>query len=282
LEAGNAMHIHDVWSRWTSRGAAALLGLALLLGTPAAALAQSEGRPVLGENYHAELGFTFWNPSVLGTVSSEQFEIVGTDIDFVDDLGFEQARFRDMRIVLRPGKKHRFRIQHTPVSYTSDTTFNRNIVFNGIAFPISVPVSTQFDWKVWRLGYEYDFLYLPRGFVGALIEVRHTRMEANLATIGIEEFTSATAPLPAFGIVGRAYVMPEVAVNFELTGFKLPDIDPKYKANYFDWDIHGTVNLTNYVGLQVGWRRMTTYLSIENDIGDIQFQGMWFGGAIRY
>lgn len=277
------MHILTLRTRRIRRVVlGSLLGFGLTLALPAQALAQSEGRPVLGEDYHAELAFTFWGTNPAGSISSEQLEIVGSEIDFVGDLGFEATRFRDMRIVLRPGKKHRFRIQRTPLSYTSEAVFSREIVFNGISFPVSVPVNTQLDWKVWRIGYEYDFLYLPRGFLGALVEVRYTEMEATLATIGIEEFTRATAPLPAFGMVGRVYVIPEVALNFEVTGFSLPDVDPKYEANYFDWDIHGTVNLTNNVGLQVGWRRMTTYLSIENDIGDVKFQGMWFGGAIRY
>jgi hypothetical protein len=264
--------------------ASGVVAAALLL--PSAARAQSdvrsESRPVLGEKYHAEIAGTLWNPSLFGVVSSEQLDIVGSQIDFVSDLGFEQTRFRDLRIVLRPGKKHRFRLQYTPVSYTSDTTFSRDITYNAIKFPVSIPVSAQFDWTVWRLGYEYDFLYLPRGFVGALFEVRHTRFATNLATIGIEEFSTATAPLPALGLVGRAYVLPEVAINFEVSGFRLPDVDPDYDANYFDWDINGTVNLTNNLGLQVGWRRMTTYLAIEKDTGDLKFQGMWFGAAVRY
>lgn len=261
-----------------------LVAAALLL--PNAAFAQpdvrSESRPVLGEKYHAEIAGTLWNPSLFGVVSSEQLDIIGSKIDFVSDLGFEQTRFRDLRIVLRPAKKHKFRLQYTPVSYTSDTTFSRDITYNAIKFPVSIPVSAQFDWTVWRMGYEYDFLYLPRGFVGALFEVRHTRFATNLATIGIEEFTTATAPLPALGLVGRAYVLPEVAINFEVSGFRLPDVDPDYDANYFDWDINGTVNLTNNLGLQVGWRRMTTYLAIERDTGDLKFQGMWFGAALRY
>jgi hypothetical protein len=73
-----------------------------------------------------------------------------------------------------------------------------------------------------------------------------------------------------------------VAVNFEVTGFRLPNVDPDYDANYFDWDINGTVNLSQYLGLQVGWRRMTNYLAIKQDVGDMKFQGMWFGAALRY
>src|SRR5262245_22696329 len=89
-------------------------------------------------------------------------------------------------------------------------------------------------------------------------------------------------PLPAIGGFGRFYVIPEVAINFELTGFKVPDVDARYSGNYFDWNIHGTFNVNDYVGMQVGWRRMTTFLNIDNDLGDTKFQGIWFGGVVRY
>ena len=47
----------------------------------------------------------------------------------------------------------------------------------------------------------------------------------------IDEFTSMKVPFPAFGIVGRGYPLPQLAINFELSGFKLPEsIDPNYKA----------------------------------------------------
>lgn len=269
-----------------------LLLAALVVFAPASAFAQY-GAPdasstAVGENYHVEFSGNFWNPDLFGQISSEQFGLVGTKIDFLDDLGFAKTRFRDMRIVLRPSKKAKFRIQYTPIEYEAETTFKRNIVFNGISFPLSVPVESAFAWKVWRFGYEYDFLYKSRGFVGLLLEGRYTQMDARLATNSplfssqISEFATAKAPFPAIGVVGRAYVLPEVAINFEVSGFKLPDVDPKYKADYFDWDIHGTVNITNNFGVQVGWRKMTTLLVIEDDSGDLRFQGLWFGGAVRY
>jgi hypothetical protein len=240
------------------------------------------GPSAVGERYHIEVGGTLWNPALFGVISSEQFGQIGSDIDFTDDLNFKQTRFKDLRIVLRPAKKHRFRLQYTPVVYTSETQFRRDIIFNNQRFPVSVPVNSEFGWKVWRVGYEYDFLYKPRGFVGILFEGRVTEFSARLATpFADPEFVLARAPLPAIGLVGRAYVLPEVALNFEVSGLKLPDVDPDYQANYFDWDVNGTVNLTNNVGLQVGWRRMTTFLAIERDKGDVKFEGMWFGAAIR-
>jgi len=55
-----------------------------------------------------------------------------------------------------------------------------------------------------------------------------------------------------------------------------------YEATYFDWNISGTVNLTNNFGVQAGWRRMTTFIDINRDQGDFKFQGLWFGAAARF
>jgi hypothetical protein len=260
----------------------------VLLSIPGAARAQY-GDPELqpstppGENYHVEVSGTLWNPDLVGVISSEKFGLIGTNIDFIDDLGFTKTRFRDVRIVLRPSRKSRFRIQHTPVSYTAETSLNRDIVFNGQKFPVNLPLQSRFDWNVWRFGYEYDFIYRSRGFVGVLLEGRYTRMNAELASPLVTEFTKVRAPLPAIGLVGRAYVLPEVAVNFEVSMFRVPEGSiPDVEANYYDWDIHGTFNAHRSLGLQVGWRRMTNFLKIESDAGDVKFQGLWFGAALRY
>ena len=252
---------------------------------------QQDDNSAIGEKYHIEGGFTFWNPTVAGLVSSEQFGYVGSNIDLVTDLGFAQTRFRDFRLILRPAKKHRFRIQYTPIDYTGDTNFKRDIVFNGVVFPVAIPVQSELGWKVLRLGYEYDFVYLPRGFVGVLFDARYTKFTASLSSpipcsagaIGAcTQFVQARAPLPAIGMVGRGYVTREIALNFELSGLRVPNVSTRYQARYFDWNIGGTVNLTNNVGIEVGWRRMTTLLAVERDMGDVKFQGMWFGAALRY
>jgi len=273
---------------WRRIVGGALLSAAMLL--PAQAGAQDlVGGDAIGEKYRIEVAGTLWNPDLLGQISSEQFGLIGSTIDFAEDLNYTKTRFRDLRIVLRPTKKAKFRIQYTPMRYEADTSFTRTIVFNGIAYPIGVPVESSFDWKVWRFGYEYDLFYRSRGFVGVLADVRLTRMEARLATNSpaisprFDEFTTVQAPLPAIGVVARAYPLPALAINFELSGLKVPeDIDPKYQGKWLEWDLNGTFNVTNNVGVQVGWRRTNTFVKIEDDLGDLKFNGLWFGAALRY
>jgi hypothetical protein len=263
-------------------------GAIVLALVPSAVLAQSstrpreQRRPVLGEQYRVEVGTTWWNPSVFGVISSQDLEVIGSQIDFNTDLGYEQTRFRDLRFVVRPGRKHRLRAQYTPIEYTASTMFTRDITFQGTTFPVSVPIESSFTWSVWRVGYEYDFLYRERGFLGVLGEARFIDMTAELTSAFANELMNAKAVVPAVGIVGRAYVLPDVAINFEVSGFKVPQIDGKYSGNYVDWDLNGTVNITNNLGAQVGWRKASTFLTIDTDTGNLKFKGMWFGVVLRY
>jgi hypothetical protein len=263
-----------------------VLAASVLAAAPASAQygARRLSERATGETYHVEVGGNFWNPSPNMIVSSEQFGIPGTTIDAVGDLGIQQTRFTDLRIVLRPAKKHKFRIQYTPVKYSvQGAVLSRNIDFNGIRYRVGVPVNTDLTWKTWRLGYEYDLFYRDRGFVGLVLDVKHTTVEVNLAAqlIGTE-FARARAPIPAIGGIGRFYVLPNVGITFEMTGFKLPNIDEDYKATYVDWDLYGTFNFSDNVGAQVGYRSLDVSYTFERDFGDFGLRGLYFGGVARF
>lgn len=238
----------------------------------------------IGEVYRIEVSGGVWSPTVFGSiaVTNDQIEAQGTTIDFVNDLGFKDTRFPDLRVVLRAAKKHKFRVQYTPVSYSGESVIDRNIVFNGILYPVNMPVNSTFDWKVWRFGYEYDIIYRDRGYLGILLEARYTQMDATLKSQANDEFARAKAPLPALGVVARVYPLRNLSITGEISGFRLPDIDEDYEANYADIDVYATFNVVHNLGVQGGWRRMTNFLRIEGDQGDIKFQGLWFGAALRF
>ena len=288
--SGGVIRTSTLACRFQHAAAAAAVTLGVL--TPSAASGQFRapdgGFRAVGERYHVEVAGTFWNPAPSGRIISDSFDAIGDAIDFSSDLGYEKRRLKDFRVVLRPSQRIRLRLQHTPVRYSAETTFDRELVFKGTPFPVSVPIVSDFSWNVWRGGFEYDVLYRSRGFVGVLLEARYTQLDARLATDTpffsppLEALVVAKAPLPAIGVVGRGYVLPNVALNLEVSGFRVPRIDDQMEATYVEWDLHGTFNLNEFVGVQIGWRRMTTFLSTSDDEGDLRFRGMWFGGALRY
>ena len=99
-------------------------------------------------------------------------------IDFVEDLGIEKTWFTQLKVVLRPATKHKFRFEYTPIKYDAETVLTRDIIFNGIEFPIAIPIESEITWRAYRFAYEYDFIYRDRGFVGLVLEAKYTDVEA--------------------------------------------------------------------------------------------------------
>ena len=236
----------------------------------------------IGETYWVEAMGGMWNPAPSGLIQSEQFGQVGDQIDFVDDLGFSKKRFTDFRFIVKPGRKHKLRVQYVPVSYTNEAIFTRPIVFNGQRYDVGLPVNTQFDWKVWRMGYEWDFVSRERFFVGVIFEAKYTQVGAELVSPINSEFTSAKGPVPSIGGIARVYVLPAASVTFELSGIKIPRIDDKYEAKYIDWDLAGSYNITRNFAVTAGYRVMDVMFIADKDGGEMTLKGPYFGGIARF
>ena len=236
-----------------------------------------------GERYRFEVGGYLWNPTPEIAVTSESLGIIGSRIDFIEDLGIEKATFKQIKIALRPATKHKLRFEYTPISYEATGSLNRDIIFNGITYPISLPVETDFQWKAYRFAYEWDFVYRDRGFVGLILEAKYTDVETTLANVIDTEFVRARAPIPAIGVIGRVYVVPNISITGEFSGIKLPEsIDEDYAAKYFDFDLYGTVNFTDNVGAQLGYRSFDVFYRVEDDEGELKIKGFYFGGVVRF
>src|SRR5262245_22065745 len=110
----------------------ALLGV-MAVPSPARAQYRSAGpEPGIAENYHIEAAYGWWNAKPDLFVSSESLDIVGSDIDLINDLGIEQHRLGKFDLILKPGKKHRLKYQHLPITYETDAfRVTREFIFNG-------------------------------------------------------------------------------------------------------------------------------------------------------
>jgi hypothetical protein len=239
--------------------------------------------PATGEDYHVEISGFLWAPTPDIVITSEALGILGSQIDFVEDLGIEKSTFKQFRAVLRPGRQHKFRFEYTPIRYESSALLRRSIIFNGIEFPVAIPVNTDLNWRAYRFGYEYDFLYRDRGFLGLILEAKYTDVEATLSNVIDTEFVRARAPIPAIGLIGRVYPAANISITGEFSAFKLPDsINEDYGAKFYDFDLYATVNFTDYVGAQGGYRSFNVFYRIDDDEGELNLKGLYFGGVLRF
>ena len=261
--------------------------LTMLLTFASSAAAQFFGQPSdlpIGEDYHVELLAGMWDdPTPSITISSEAFGIAGTNIDFTSDLGIAEKRFGEVRLRLRPGRKHRFRIDYVPICYSAQSVLDRRLVFRGIEYDVGVPVTSTITWNTWRLGYEYDIIHRSRGYFGFIVEAKYTEIEASLDAEFGREFTRARAPIPAVGAVLRIYPLRVLGITAEVTGFKLPEgIDENYRGEYVDVDIYGTLNFTKQLGAQIGYRSLDLSYLFEEDSGDMKLEGIYVAALLRF
>jgi len=269
--------------------------LCLLAGLCAAVPAEAQygarragSNRATGETYHVELGATIWNPTPEIVISSESLGILGDSVDFVSTLGLPKSKFKQLKLVLRPGTKHKFRLEYTPIKYSGQQTLATSFVFNGQRYTIGLPVTSELLWKAYRFGYEYDFVYKDRGFVGLLVETKYTDITASLtATLGgisRTEFTHARGPIPSIGLIARGYVVPNISITGEFSGF--PEIGTtggsRYGGKYYDFDLYGTVNFTDHLGAQGGYRSLDVLYKVNKDSGTMKLKGLYFGGVARF
>ena len=268
------------------------LAAAALLLLAAPAHAQYKPRPLddpaTGESYHIEGAVGLWFPTADMTVTSggsgSLSGIAGTTINAERDLGMPaDKKLPDFELILRPAHSHKFRVNFVPIQYQGSATVTKDIIFNGQRYRIGLPVNSTLDWKSARFAYEYDFISRNRGFGGFITEFKYTDVQVDLAAPGITEFARARAPIPALGGIGRVYVVPNISITGEVTGFKLPDsIDSRYGGHYVDVDIYGTMNFTNNIGVKGGYRSLDMGYLVKQDTGSFTLRGVYFAAVLRY
>jgi hypothetical protein len=264
---------------------------AALLSLAAPASAQFTPRtlndPATGEQFHIEGSAGWWWPSANINIGSEQFGNVGTDINLKSDLGLTDQRFSELHLVLRPALKHKFRFQYVPIQFVQETTLKRTVVFIGQRYSIGFPVKSALTWKAYRFAYEYDFLVKNRGFAGVILDTKYTDIAASLQVPfpPIDEFVHYKVPIPAIGGIGRVYVVPNISITGELTGFKVPQsLSEKIGGggHFADLDIYGTVNFTNNIGVKGGYRTFDLGYQVDRDLGSLVLKGIYIGVVARY
>lgn len=262
----------------------ALAGLAL---TASPALAQyltntTVPEPVVGEDYHVEFAANLWRPGPDIVISSEGLGILGSEIDFVVDLGLQEKNIGDYRITLRPWRKHKFHADFLPIRYSGEASLNKRIIFNGIAYDIGITVGSSLTWDTWNLFYEYDFIYRDRFYIGFLLGAKYTQLRAEITSPVETQFTEVKFPIPALGGSFRVYPIRNLQVTGTLTLFDMPEPINGAEGQYYDVDVSATYNFTNNIGIQGGFRSIEVEYLADQDSGRLDVDGAYVGAVVRF
>lgn len=267
----------------TLRVTCLLLALALV---PAVASAQLSvyrpNNPATGETYHVELSLGLWSPTPAITIASTSLAVIGTQIDAVNDLGFASKKITDFHLIVRPAQKHKIRFEYLPIKYSADATLTRSINFHGVSYTVGLPVTSSLNYRTYRFGYEYDFLYRNTGFLGVIADLKYADLQASVGTNlpsplpNVSAATAQKVPIPGIGGIARVYVARNASLTGELTGLKIS------KGRYVDYDLYGTVNFSNNGAVQAGYRSIDARYSLTDDSGSLKLKGYYFRAVVRF
>ncbi len=157
----------------------------------------------------------------------------------------------------------------------------RDIIFNGIEFPVAIPIESELTWRAYRFSYEYDFIYRDRGFVGLVLETKYTDVEAQPDERPRPGVRPRPGPdprrRPHRTRICRAQHLDHRRVHvLQAAG------NPGQQRPLLRHRLYGTVNFTDNVGAQGGYRSFDVIYKVENDNGDLQMKGLYFGGVLRF
>ncbi len=145
----------------------------------------------------------YWFPTLDGTVKVDEASIIGTTVDFDEDLGIEDENYPSVEVFVGGGNHHLYFI-HTEIDYSGRKMLTREIIFEGKTYPVSALVTSSIQYKMMDLLYQYDFLNLENvlgGFsLGGVFQVKYLDGKVGLKTTGIDEEEDFTIPIPMIGL----------------------------------------------------------------------------------
>jgi outer membrane protein len=145
----------------------------------------------------------YWFPSLDGTAKVDEANIIGTTIDFENDLGIEDENYPSGEVFVGVGKHH-LSLAYTDIDYSGRKTLSRSVVFKGETYAFNSLVTSSIEYQMIDFHYQYDFVDLENvlaGFsLGAVFQVKYLDGEVSLKTTGLDEKEDFTLPIPMVGL----------------------------------------------------------------------------------
>jgi hypothetical protein len=253
----------------------------MVLGcVPSMAQAPSKKNPNLGEQYRVEFQFRRWRSDLIAELRLSAPGIPGTTLDPFEDLGLENERIYDYHFGVRLASRLKLRGSWMKVKYLGEKAVESDLCVAGLCVPAGGDISTTLELEETRGGAEVNLVQGDYGFLA--IAGEYGRFEAR------PTFESGTAssgePLridfPLFGVKGRAYLTPALALSVEGMGWKSGS-----EGVWTDFDASATYSAGRNLGLSYGYRNSYYRFNYIEAVGDravMRLRGQYFAITVRF
>lgn len=246
-----------------------LLALALVLIAATSASAD--------ENISLKLGYMTLQPS--GQFAATSGGLAGTSADVKNDLGLDRSNNVHAEAAIQFGDS-RLNFAYMPIKSTGSGTLTKTVNFNGTTFAAATTVNSTLKADIFDIGYTYYLLNMDnlpsRLQFGIEASVKYTRAEVGMASAGVNQTRSATAPIPTIGVRGRVALADFIGVNGRI-GYL------GFNGNQFlDADVQIEFSPIPLAGIYGGYRHLDLKVDTSGVFIDTKIAGPYVGAFVRF
>jgi hypothetical protein len=196
-----------------------------------------------------------------------------TLIDLESDLDLsDRGTLASANVGTRLSKSWRIEGEFFSLGRKGEKTLARDIVFDGVTYPVSATLSSKFNSDVYRLAVGYSFLRRTDAELGVAVGAHVTDFGVQLSGIGsVGGATASTevrrrqvlAPLPTIGLYGNFEPLPKVTFfgRADYLSLKIKD----YDGRLLNLEAGAGYSITKNIRLGALYRRVDYRLQINKD-----------------
>ncbi len=256
-----------------------LLAPALLAS--ATSLAQAPSRsPNLGESYRVEVQYRRFRSDLFAELRLSGGGVPGTTLDPTEDLGLPTERINDYHFGVRALGRVKLRGSWYKVKYEAEQAVESDLCVAGLCVAAGAGLATTLELEESRGGAEVDLLQGDYGFLAIAGEFGRFEARPTFESEGESAGEPLRLDFPLFGIKGRAYLTPALALTVEGMGWK-----SESEGVWTDFDASATYSGGRNFGLTYGYRNSYVrfkYIEAAGDRAVFRVRGQYFAVTVRF
>jgi hypothetical protein len=174
----------------------------------------------------------YWMPTLDANIQSTDLAIIGSDIDIINDLGFDDSEnIPALKASLDLPFFPELLVSYFAIDASATKDITKTLTYKGVAYNVSDNVSSSYDITQYEALLSFNVIDADAGKLGLLIGAKYFEVETELRdnTLGTTKSESVDGPVPVIGVVGAVQLPAKFRIEAIARGLSLEvqDIDAK-------------------------------------------------------
>ncbi|MBU1092699.1 hypothetical protein KJ836_03475 [Patescibacteria group bacterium] len=220
----------------------------------------------------------YWMPNVDASIKSSELSIIGTEIDIIDDLGFDNSEsvpaFKaSIDLPLFP----EILVSYFAIDSDAQKTLTKDVVYKGTTYSSTILVNSSYDITHYEALLGFPLINADTVKIELLVGAKYFEVETSLTTSGVTQTDSVDGPVPVVGVMAGINLPSKFRFEGIARGLAL-EVD-NVDAKLYDIEAAVHYDFNRFLRASAGYRYflLDAEDSSTNDSVDIKFAGPYVG-----